>query len=97
MSSVSLHFDNAGTHKRSEVTSIGGLIGTAEAWTALEADWGGVLDRFKEQGLKTFHAYECEVGEGEFARLPREIREAISQKFSRVVAEHKDIRMNAKL
>jgi hypothetical protein len=87
------YFDDAGTHRRSEVTSIGGLIGTAEAWTALEADWGGVLDRFKEYGLKTFHAYDCEVGEGEFARFPREIREAISQKFSRVVADHKNIRI----
>jgi len=86
------YFDDAGTHQGSEVTTIGGLVGTEQAWTAFEADWLAVINEFREYGLAAFHAYECEVREGNFERLSREIREAISRKFSRIIAEHTDLR-----
>ena len=86
------YFDDAGTHIDSEVTSIGGLVGTTDAWTEFEADWQAVIDDFKEYGLRAFHAYECEAGAGDFKRLNRTIREAISRRLSRIVAQHTDLR-----
>jgi hypothetical protein len=77
------YFDDAGTHRRSEVTSIGGLIGTAEAWTELEADWGDVLDRFKEYGLKAFHAYDCEVARENLHDSPEKyVKQSLRNSFA---------------
>jgi hypothetical protein len=82
------YFDDAGTHLDSEVTSIGGLVGTVEAWSAFEADWIAVIDDFREYGLTAFRAYDCEVGDGDFRGFSRDIREAISRRFARIVAKH---------
>jgi hypothetical protein len=87
------YFDDAGTHASSEVTTIGGLLGTKAAWTALEADWQIVINDFREYGLTAFHAYDCEEGLGEFASFPVEIRHAISARFARLVAQHSDLRI----
>src|SRR5260370_15900668 len=77
------YFDDEGTHSASEVTSIGGLLGSLDAWTALEADWAAVINDFREYGLTAFHAYDCEAGLGDFAGFPIEIRRAISARFAR--------------
>jgi hypothetical protein len=87
------YFDDAGTHAGSEVTSIGGLLGTARAWATLEADWAAVIDDFPEYGLTAFHAHDCQEGIGDFANFRREIREAISARFSRVIARHTELRV----
>lgn len=86
------YFDDAGTHKRSEVKGLGGLIGTEDAWTALEDDWGPVIDDYRPYGLTAFHAYDCEVGDGDFQNIQRPIREAISRKFARIIRTHKQLR-----
>ena len=90
---IRAYFDDAGTHAGSEVTSIGGLLGTTDAWTALEADWEAVIADFREYGLTAFHAYDCEVGINEFSGFRVEVRRAISRRFARVVAKHTDLRV----
>ena len=72
--------------------SIGGLVGRAEAWGPFEADWQEVINDFRPHGLSAFHAAACEVGEEDFANISRPIREAISQRFARVIAKHTDLR-----
>jgi hypothetical protein len=69
------------------------LVGTKEAWEAFERDWQTVINDFKDYGLTAFHAADCEVGNGDFKTFPREIREAISRRFARIVATHTDLRI----
>jgi hypothetical protein len=87
------YFDDAGTHGGAEVTSIGGMVGTVDAWCRFEADWEAVIDDFRECGLTAFRAYDCEVGDGDFVNFQSEIRSAISRRFARVVAKHTDLRI----
>jgi hypothetical protein len=90
---IRAYFDDAGTHSASEVTTCGGMVGTKEAWSAFELDWQTVIADFQGYGLTAFHAADCEVGKGDFQDFSREIREAISRRFSRIIAKHTDLRI----
>lgn len=86
------YFDDSGTHAASEITTLGGLVGTDADWAALEADWCAVIDDFREHGLQAFHAADCERGGGDFAQIQKPIREAIARRFARVTAKHTNLR-----
>jgi hypothetical protein len=86
------YFDDAGTHRGSQATSIGGLVGTEATWSSFESDWLAVIANFKEYGLNAFHACDCEIGEGDFKNIHRPIRDAISRKFSKIIAKHTELR-----
>lgn len=86
------YFDDAGTHGHSEVVTLGGLVGTEAAWTALEEDWQAVIDIYRQYGVTAFRAYDCEVGEGDFQCIQKPIRDAISGKFASITAKHNELR-----
>jgi len=46
--------------------------GTADAWRRFKADWEAVIDDFREDGLRAFRAYDCEVGDGDFVNFSSE-------------------------
>jgi hypothetical protein len=85
MAILAAYLDESGTHGSGSVTAVGGLIGFDSAWTSLEREW---QDALRDIGVKTFHAVDCEHGEGEFARIQRPIRRAIVNRLARVIAKH---------
>jgi hypothetical protein len=64
-------FDDTGTHQGSRVTGIGGFVGAADAWTALEPKWASVLDEFADKGVRWLHASEAIAQKGQFARITK--------------------------
>lgn len=87
MAFTQAYFDDSGTHSSSLVTSIGGFVGTAEAWTKLEKDWIEYLASL-EWPIGWFRSYDCEHGEGEFQGLSRKVRELIRNKLVKIIASH---------
>jgi hypothetical protein len=57
-------FDETGTHAGSSALGILGLIGNEAAWTDAEQKW---VARKGEDGVDTFHTYDCKTHRGEFS------------------------------
>src|SRR5215472_6623878 len=57
------YLDDAGTHARSDVTVMGGLIGTVEQWEKFEAAWiarlADPLPGYGKPPLRMFHLNHC--------------------------------------
>jgi hypothetical protein len=57
------YFDDAGTHDRSDVTVLGGLIGTVEQWERFEVAWAArladPLPGYGKLPLRMFHLSHC--------------------------------------
>jgi hypothetical protein len=57
------YFDDSGTHNASDVTVLGGLIGTVEQWDRFEAAWSvklaNPLPEYHKQPLKKFGLSDC--------------------------------------
>jgi hypothetical protein len=62
------YFDDSGTHTNSEVTVMGGLIGTVEQWERFERHWAAKLERplEGEPPLKMVHLHACNARTVEF-------------------------------
>jgi hypothetical protein len=63
------YFDESDTHGEAFVTTIAGYVATKDTWTALEARWRSVLKDLEHLDAKTFHMYDCIMGQGEFGRV----------------------------
>lgn len=64
-------FDETGTHDGSDITGIGGFVGTAEAWEKLEPKWLEVLAEFADKGVSWFHMSEAVAQRGQFDRIEK--------------------------
>lgn len=53
------YFDESGTHDGATIVSMGGLVGSADAWAAIEGPWQSVLSEYSEKGVRFFHMTEC--------------------------------------
>jgi hypothetical protein len=51
--------------KQEKVLAIGGFLGLAEEWDALQEKW---IARVKPTGVSAYHMTDCECGQGEFSR-----------------------------
>ena len=62
--------------KDGKVFGMGGFIGRAEEWEALQEDW---IARIKPTGIKAYHMIDCECGYGEFSGWPKPQREELTK------------------
>ena len=76
------YYDETGTHRTSKVVSIFGLIGNEAAWTDAQDKWVVRKDR---NGIKVFHTYDCNVGDGEFCGMPRPQRDLLKSDLAEIV------------
>jgi hypothetical protein len=79
-------FDDSGTHDRSDVIVMGGIIAPEESWLALEPPWQAELDRL---GITAMHMSHCEARRGEFQDMERDQRDAIIAFFSNLICATK--------
>jgi Protein of unknown function (DUF3800) len=77
-------FDDSGTHDRSDVVVMGGVIAPDESRAALEPKWQDVLDKF---GIEKMHMSHCERRWGEFKHKERVERDEIIERFSDLICE----------
>lgn len=87
MALLTAYFDESGTHSGSRITAIGGLLGTKEMWLSVEDQWAVALDDYSEFGLTWFHSTDCDSGNGEFERVPVELRYALANRLARILAD----------
>jgi hypothetical protein len=71
MAMMKAFFDETGTHDGSDITGIGGFVGTAEAWEKLEPKWLEVLAEFADKGVSWFHMSEAVAQRGQFDRIEK--------------------------
>lgn len=76
--------DDSGTHDRSDVIVMGGIIAPEEAWVALEPKWQAELTRL---GIEKMHMSHCERRWGEFKDFERPERDAMIAVFSDLICE----------
>ena len=78
------YLDESGIHDSSPITAVGGFVGHAETWVSFESDWREALG---DVGITAFHAVDCEQGNGEFMKLPLELRYALANRLARIIAK----------
>lgn len=71
MALLKAFFDETGTHGESGITAIGGFVGHAETWDAIEPQWWGVLEEFTHLGVRFFHMSELLAQRGQFERIDK--------------------------
>jgi len=81
------YYDETGTHGTSKAVSVFGLIGNEAAWADAQNKW---VARKDEDGIKVFHTYYCNVGEGEFCNMPRPKRDLLKSDLAEIVG-HSDL------
>ncbi len=77
------YFDDSGTHRAAPVCVLAGFIANSVLVDRLERDWRTELQTRRD--LSWFHAVDCEEGEGEFATMPRPLRDSLAFGLSNVI------------
>jgi hypothetical protein len=87
------YFDDAGTHDRSDVTALGGLIGSAEQWDKFESAWAAKLSEplpdYRKPPLRKFGLSDCvrrRPGSG-FEFYSEVESEAVRHDFRRIILD----------
>lgn len=78
----SVYFDESGTHQKSNIWVLAGLVAPPSQWQRLAAEWQKVLD---DEKLPYFHATECNAGAGIFKGWERERREKIALRLAKII------------
>ncbi|NML45936.1 DUF3800 domain-containing protein [Ramlibacter sp. G-1-2-2] len=87
------YFDESGTHgQEARVTTVAGLVGDSLTWARLEYGW---KKRLARDGITCFHAVQCEVGDGEFSRMSRDARKALSLDLAKLVVKESLVAVSA--
>jgi hypothetical protein len=83
------YFDDSGTHTDSEVTVMGGLIGTVGQWARFEHDWAAKLRRPLEgkPRLKMFRLSSCNARSGEFRSYTNAEQDAVIHDFRQIIID----------
>jgi len=79
------YFDESGVHANSDVILISGVVGTIDVWDNFDREWAKQL---AVPNVPYFHAYDCEVGEGEYQRLSKGLRESLTIGLAGVICEN---------
>ena len=85
------YFDEAGTHRQSDIVMISGVVATPDVWHAFEPAW---METLSNLHLPYFHASECQGGRGIYARLERGTREALFLGLAQVIAQFRPLIVN---
>lgn len=83
------YFDDSGTHARSPVVVVGGLVGSVADWERFEGSWGQKLAAPLpgKPPLKMFHLAACKAGDGEFEGYSIAERDAVTHDFRQIIIE----------
>jgi hypothetical protein len=85
------YFDDSGTHTNSEVTVMGGLIGTVEQWERFERHWAAKLERplEGEPPLKMVHRTPVTRGplNSKFQRYSNAEQDAVIHDFRQIIID----------
>jgi len=82
------YFDDSGTHDRSSVCLLAGVISNSVYWGRIEQEWAARLLTRRAQGITWFHAFDCEHGHNEFKDIRRDLREPFAYGLSNVLCNH---------
>ncbi|HEV2098915.1 MAG TPA: hypothetical protein VGR45_08300 [Stellaceae bacterium] len=85
------YFDDSGTHRDSEIVTVGGLIGTVAQWEEFERRWGALLacPLPGKPRLKMFHLSPCNAKDGEFTGYSDAECDAVTHDFRQILIETK--------
>src|ERR1700722_10252329 len=85
------YFDDSGTHSDSDITVMGGLIGTVDQWEKFEHDWSPKLAEPLpgKPPLKMFHLSHCNAGRGEFSNYGNAEQDAVTHDFRKIIIDAK--------
>lgn len=78
---LSVFGDESSDETRSRVFAVGGILGSAEDWTAFREKWSARLDG------KVFHAADCEAGRGDFKGMDRESRQKLFNDLTQILVD----------
>jgi hypothetical protein len=78
------YFDESGTSDSDTHVLIGGAIADTVLWSRIERRW---RDKLSEYGLSMYHAVDAEWRNDEFERYQKPIRDALTNFFSKLLAE----------
>lgn len=83
------YFDDSGTHDGSRVVVWGGLVGDAQSFAYLDAEWQRLLACPDPQlkPLKAFHLYDCVHRTREFAGFSQGASDLVRNRFRTAVIE----------
>jgi hypothetical protein len=80
------YFDESGTHVRSRVITIAGVVATPKRWVRLSRSWWDVLGRHGVRG--EFKAAECVRGFKQYETWLPDRRDALRVALARLIDEH---------
>ncbi|QAY75144.1 hypothetical protein [Sphingosinicella sp. BN140058] len=83
------YFDDSGTHNGSRVVVWGGLVGHAQSFAHLDAEWQRLLACPDPQlkPLKAFHLYSCVHRTGEFEGYTQGASDLVRSRFRTAIIE----------
>lgn len=87
------YFDDAGTHRDSDVVVIGGLYGVRQQWRKFENAWAAMLatplPEAKKPALKAFHLSDCagRWPKSEFANYSNAEQDAVIHDFRQIIID----------
>jgi hypothetical protein len=87
---VRAYFDDSGTHANSDVTVMGGLVGTVEQFERFEREWAARLDAplpGKPPLQKGFHLSHCNARNGEFIDYSDAEQDAVIHDFRQIILD----------
>jgi hypothetical protein len=89
MITLKAYFDDSGTHAKSEVVVIGGLIGTMAQWEQYEMQWAEKLAHPLpgKPRLRKFHLRACNAHDGEFEDYTSAEQDAVIHDFRQIIIE----------
>jgi len=79
------YFDESGTHDRSDVMVVAGLVSPVSQWDRLVASWERVLDK---HNLPAFHTVDCAHGVNAFEGWSRAERSSLYKKLISLTTKH---------
>jgi hypothetical protein len=84
---LKMYLDDTGTHDKSPVVGVGGLIGTQAQWTAFDTAWRALRDNPMDgkPPLSMWHSFDCRWGFDEFAGYNEAERNLITRKFRDII------------
>ena len=76
------YFDESGSHFGAPILSVGGYLFEPEQRVIFDAEWSKLLSDFQ---VPYFHMVDCHSGDPPFDKLPRELRQAMVVRASKLI------------